>query len=49
MRQSAEPAWRPRLVALDIDGTVVDRNGFMPPAVADAVSLIVQAGVPVVK
>ena len=46
--QRASRTWRPRLVALDIDGTVVDRNGFMPPAVAEAVALIVQAGVPVV-
>ena len=22
--------WRPRLVALDVDGTVVDRNGALP-------------------
>ena len=35
--QRAYRTWRPRLVALDIDGTVVDRNGFMPPAVAEAV------------
>jgi hydroxymethylpyrimidine pyrophosphatase-like HAD family hydrolase len=48
LRQSAEHAWRPRLVALDIDGTVVDRNGFLPPTVAEAVALIVRAGVPVV-
>src|SRR4029453_8594904 len=40
--------WRPRLVALDIDGTLVDRNGFLPGPVADAVGLVVQAGVPVV-
>ena len=48
MRQSAEHAWRPRLVALDIDGTVVDRNGYLPTTVAEAVALIVRAGVPVV-
>jgi hydroxymethylpyrimidine pyrophosphatase-like HAD family hydrolase len=36
------------MVALDIDGTLVDRNGFMPSAVAEAVTLIVQADIPVV-
>src|SRR5207342_2260759 len=44
----ARRARRPRLVALDIDGTLVDRNGLLPGAVADAVALVVQAGVPVV-
>jgi len=48
LRRSADQAWRPRLVALDIDGTLVDRNGIMPAAVAEAVALIVRAGVPVV-
>jgi hydroxymethylpyrimidine pyrophosphatase-like HAD family hydrolase len=36
------------MVALDIDGTLVDRNGFLPPMVAEAVALIMQAGVPAV-
>ena len=36
------------MVALDIDGTLVDRNGFLPPIVAEAVALIMQAGVPAV-
>jgi hydroxymethylpyrimidine pyrophosphatase-like HAD family hydrolase len=45
---SAGQGWRPRLVALDIDGTVVDRNGLLPHAVAEAVGLVVQARVPVV-
>jgi HAD superfamily hydrolase (TIGR01484 family) len=45
---SAGQGWRPRLVALDIDGTVVDRNGLLPHAVAEAVDLVVQARVPVV-
>jgi hydroxymethylpyrimidine pyrophosphatase-like HAD family hydrolase len=48
LSQSADRAWRPRLVALDIDGTLVDRNGFLPRAVAEAVDLVIQAGVPVV-
>ena len=43
-----DQAWRPRLVALDIDGTLVDRNGFLPDVVAEAVEQVVQAGVPVV-
>jgi len=48
LRHSGSRAWRPRLVALDIDGTLVDRNGLLPPTVADAVELILHAGVPVV-
>jgi hydroxymethylpyrimidine pyrophosphatase-like HAD family hydrolase len=48
LTHSAAQGWRPRLVALDIDGTVVDRNGLLPRAVAEAVDLVVQAGIPVV-
>jgi 5-amino-6-(5-phospho-D-ribitylamino)uracil phosphatase len=48
LSQSADEAWHPRLVALDIDGTLVDANGFLPDAVAEAVKLVVEAGVPVV-
>jgi 5-amino-6-(5-phospho-D-ribitylamino)uracil phosphatase len=43
-----DPDWRPRLVALDIDGTVVDHDGRLPAAVAAAVASVVGAGVPVV-
>lgn len=38
----------PRLVALDIDGTLVDEQGQMPEEVRDAVQKVVAAGVPVV-
>jgi HAD superfamily hydrolase (TIGR01484 family) len=48
MLSPADAGWRPRLVALDVDGTVVDRNGALPPAVKDAITLVVAAGVPVV-
>jgi HAD superfamily hydrolase (TIGR01484 family) len=56
----AEPSpqpepWRPRLVALDIDGTLLIpdiANGYsqerVTPAVRDAVDAVVQAGVPLV-
>ncbi|MCW2810157.1 MAG: family phosphatase [Friedmanniella sp.] len=40
--------WRPRLVAFDVDGTVVDHDGVMPDPVRDAVAAVVSAGVPVV-
>jgi hydroxymethylpyrimidine pyrophosphatase-like HAD family hydrolase len=40
--------WRPGLVALDIDGTLVDHDGSLPAAVRDAVARVVAAGVPVV-
>lgn len=42
------PDWRPRLVALDIDGTVVDHAGVLPAAVHAAVQRVLAAGVPVV-
>ncbi|WP_130864615.1 HAD family hydrolase [Acidipropionibacterium timonense] len=38
----------PRLVALDIDGTLVDREGHLPDPVRDAVGRVRDAGVPVV-
>jgi len=40
--------WRPELVALDIDGTLVDHDGILPDAVKDAVQRVVAADVPVV-
>jgi 5-amino-6-(5-phospho-D-ribitylamino)uracil phosphatase len=40
--------WRPRLVALDIDGTVVDHDGALPEAVRKAVGMVLDADVPVV-
>ena len=40
--------WRPQLVALDIDGTIVDHAGLLPDDVREAVRLVVAAGVPVV-
>ena len=41
-------SWRPLLVALDIDGTIVDHAGMLPDEIRDAVGSIVAAGVPVV-
>ncbi len=40
--------WRPRVVALDIDGTVVDHEGLLPVRVRDAIASVVAAEVPVV-
>ena len=48
MSTPGEPGWRPGLVALDVDGTLVDRFGGLPPAVGAAISAVVAAGVPVV-
>ncbi len=48
MARSSDPAWRPRLVALDVDGTIVDRDGLLPGAVGAAIGAVVAAGVPVV-
>ncbi|GAA0331951.1 HAD family hydrolase [Micropruina glycogenica] len=39
--------WRPRLVALDIDGTLLDHDGRLPQSVIDSVGRVVAAGVPV--
>ena len=41
-------SWRPRLVALDIDGTVVDHDGALPESVRKAVARVLDADVPVV-
>ncbi len=40
--------FRPRLVALDVDGTLVDWDNLMTPAVREAVHAVVNAGIPVV-
>src|SRR5688500_16846795 len=48
MARSAEAAWRPRLVALDVDGTIVDRDGVLPPAMGETIAAVVGAGVPVI-
>ncbi len=40
--------WRPKLVALDIDGTLVDFDGVLPGSVRVAVRRVVDSGVPVV-
>lgn len=45
---SVASGWRPKLVALDIDGTLVDHAGSMPESVFEAVRRVVDAGVPVV-
>jgi 5-amino-6-(5-phospho-D-ribitylamino)uracil phosphatase len=48
MGASADPGWRPGLVALDVDGTLVDRYGALPEAVGAAIKSVVAADVPVV-
>lgn len=40
--------WRPQVVALDIDGTLVDHEGVLPEKVRRSVRRVVAAGVPVV-
>ena len=45
--QVQQDGWRPKLVALDIDGTVVDHAGRLPDPVRDAVQRVLAAGVPV--
>lgn len=41
-------SWRPKLVALDVDGTLVDYENQMTPAVHDAVTAIRDSGAEVV-
>lgn len=41
-------SFEPKLVALDIDGTLVDGDGNLPPEIYAAVQRVVAAGVPVV-
>lgn len=45
-----DPGWRPKLVALDLDGTVVgyEEKGLPSRRMRDAVSAVVEAGVPVI-
>jgi HAD superfamily hydrolase (TIGR01484 family) len=40
--------WRPRLVALDVDGTVVDRDSVLPEPVRQAIRAVVESGTAVV-
>ena len=40
--------WRPELVALDIDGTLVDRQGNLPLDVKAAVQRVVASATPLV-
>jgi hydroxymethylpyrimidine pyrophosphatase-like HAD family hydrolase len=43
-----DDGWRPKLVALDVDGTVLDHDGSLPVEVRAAVRSVVDAGVRVV-
>ena len=54
-RGPAHPCHRPidasvviRLVASDVDGTLLDHHGVLPPARADAVRELSAAGIPLV-
>ena len=40
--------WQPKLVALDVDGTLVDETNLITPEVFAAVQRVVDAGVPVI-
>ncbi|MFV0405414.1 MAG: HAD family hydrolase [Propioniciclava sp.] len=41
-------SFRPRLIALDVDGTIVDESNVVPPAIGDAIRAATQAGIAVV-
>lgn len=40
--------WRPKLIALDVDGTIIGYDESLSPAVADAVAAVRAAGIPTV-
>jgi 5-amino-6-(5-phospho-D-ribitylamino)uracil phosphatase len=40
--------WKPRVVALDIDGTIVDHEGVLPEQMRRTIRRVAMAGVPVV-
>lgn len=40
--------WRPKLIALDVDGTIVGYDESLSPAVADAVAAVRAVGIPTV-
>ncbi len=48
MKNSNHADWKPRLVALDIDGTIVDHEGVLPDEMRRAIRRVAMAGVPVV-
>lgn len=41
-------SWRPKLIALDVDGTVVDRDGKLPDSVRGVVADLIKTGTHVV-
>jgi hydroxymethylpyrimidine pyrophosphatase-like HAD family hydrolase len=47
-RTSSAGGWTPKLVALDVDGTVVDHDGTLPEPVREAVGQLLDQGVRVV-
>ena len=48
MKKSNHADWKPRVVALDIDGTIVDHEGVLPNEMRRAIRRVAMAGVPVV-
>ena len=48
MGPAPDNGWRPKMVACDVDGTLVDHDGRLPTAVGEAIDLVLAAGVPVV-
>jgi Cof subfamily protein (haloacid dehalogenase superfamily) len=48
MNTTKNAAWRPQVVALDIDGTLVDHAGVLHEQVRRSIRRVVTAGVPVV-
>lgn len=48
MKNSKYADWKPRVVALDIDGTIVDHEGVLPNQMRRTIRRVAMAGVPVI-
>lgn len=48
MKNEMSAAWRPQVVALDIDGTIVDHEGVLSEQMRRTIRRIAMAGVPVI-
>jgi 5-amino-6-(5-phospho-D-ribitylamino)uracil phosphatase len=48
MKNSKYADWKPRVVALDIDGTIVDHEGVLPEEMRRTIRRVAMAGVPVI-
>ncbi len=48
MKKSNHADWKPRVVALDVDGTIVDHEGVLPNELRRTIRRVAMAGIPVI-